>query len=72
MPRTRPVFTFIFYVIWLASLSLSSIYIMLQTVLCLIAEVRLEVGDLKGRPIHESVVKGWKLTTYHSVCRQSS
>jgi len=41
---------------------------MLQVVLCPVAEVRLEVDDLKGRSVHELAANSWKLITYHRVC----
>jgi len=31
------------------------------------AEVMLEVDDLKGRSVHELAVDSWKLITYHRV-----
>ena len=34
------------------------------------AEVGLEVGDLKDRFVHELAADSWKLITYHGVCRK--
>jgi len=41
---------------------------MLQVVVCFMAEVMLEVDDLKGRSVLELAANSWKHITYHSVC----
>jgi len=59
---------FIFHVIYFASLLLSLIDITLQVVVCFMAEVMLEVDDLKGRSVLELAANSWKHITYRSAC----